>query len=446
VVVTSAPGPVNGAAASQAGNLAASYSAGLPHDPTLQSFVARNTGLPVSSAIGALPNSGSLVRLTFTAGSASRAVRGARAIAAGLSGSSPASSVVSGGTLKVVQVSPNATPTVSAVTGATNYRAGVVLVVPPAGGPTEGLNPDDADKLATTYAGIIPTDDALVAAVGRATGLSSTTVGSDLSVVNTQSTSLLQLSFKSSDPNQAATGARTAARLLVGPKPVATGIVPSSVQIVSLPKNPGPASKSSSKAIAIGAVLGLLLGIVLLVAWERSDPRIRDPRELSSQIGCPATPVERLSANAAYALLERWASLTDHVPARVAVLPANQEVAANAEHAVSILRDAGGSLVRYVDARSGVLPEEVEHDAVDTETGVVLVHAPPPGGDSAGEAVALGCDLTVVAVPVGARAADVRQLGEELTNFGIVPVWALLTPNGRRAARRQARVADVVPG
>jgi hypothetical protein len=74
----------------------------------------------------------------------------------------------------------------------------------------------------------------------------------------------------------------------------------------------------------------------------------------------------------------------------------------------------------------------------------VLVHAGAPGGESAGEAIALGCDLTVVVVPSGSRAADIRQLGEELTSFGIVPVWALLTSGSRRAARSQAQVADAV--
>ena len=195
----------------------------------------------------------------------------------------------------------------------------------------------------------------------------------------------------------------------------------------------------------IGAALGLVLGIVLLIAWERSDPRIADARELSTQIGCPATPVDRLSPNASYALLERWASLTEHVPARVAVLPASPSVEIPTADAVNDLRSAGGRLVRYVDARAGIVPEELAHNgSAESDTGVVLVHAGPPGGESAGEAIALGCDLTVVVVPAGSRAADIRQLGEELTSFGIVPVWALLTSGSRSAAPRQAHAADAV--
>lgn len=448
IVVTSAPGAgATATNASQASGLASTYSSALPHDPLLQSYVTSRTGLSATSSISALPSRGSLVRLQFSAGSSSDAVKGARAIAGALSGAHPASAVVtSPGVLKLVKDPTGAAAAPLTATGGQSYQATVVFVVAPAAGPTEGINPDDADHLAQTYAGIIPSDDALLTDVGKLIGQPSATVGQNLSVVNEQNTSLLQISFKSSQPDQAAAGARGVARLLSGPNPVAAGIVPSSLQVVSLPSNPGPAAKSKGKAIVIGAALGLVLGIVLLIAWERSDPRIRDARELSTQVGCPATPVDRLSPNASYALLERWASLTDHVPARVAVLPASPAVEAQAAAAVRDLRSAGGGLVRYLDARAGILPEDLANGTAESETGVVLVHAGPPGGDSAGEAIALGCDLTVVVVPAGFRAADIRKLGEELTSFGIVPVWALLTAGSRRAAARSGQVADALSG
>jgi capsular polysaccharide biosynthesis protein len=446
VVVTSAPGAgATATGANQASGLANTYSSALPHDPLLQGYVTSHAKVSAVSAITALPSRGSLVRLKFTASSRSAAVKGARAVAGALSGPHPASAVVTPGALKLVKNPTSASSGSLTATGGENYHATVVFVVPPSAGPTEGINPDDADHLAQTYAGVIPSDDTLLSDVGKTIGESSSTVSQNLSVVNEQNTSLLQISFKSSQPNQAAEGARTAARLLSGANPAAAGIVPSSLQVVSLPKNPGPAAKSKSKAIVIGAALGLVLGIVLLIAWERSDPRIRDARELSTQVGCPATPVDRLSPNAAYALLERWASLTDHVPARVAVLPGSASVELQTVDAVNDLLSAGGRLVRYVDARAGIVPEDLANGDPEPETGVVLVHAGPAGGESAGEAIALGCDLTVVAVPAGARATDIRELGEELTSFGIVPVWALLTSGSRRAPARQAQVADAVP-
>jgi capsular polysaccharide biosynthesis protein len=462
VVVTSAPGPVGANGASNAASLASTYAGALPNDPALQSYVGNTAHVNPQGTIEALPPKGAVITMHFFGTTRAAALAGGKAIASGLSAARPTSTIVAPHTLEVVQAPVTATlnstaavnrakaltaPQVAPLPPAQSYRymSEVVLIVPPnGGGPAEGINPSDADHLAQTYAGIIPTDDGLLAAVGRKLGESASTVGQNLSVVNEQNTSLLQITFKASQPDQAAAGARAVARLLSGTSPVAAGIVPSSLATVTLPKNPGPVAKSKGSAIVIGAALGLVLGIVLLIAWERSDPRVRDARELSTHIGCPTTPVDRLSPNAAYALLERWASLTDHVPARVAVLPASAAVQDQAEAVVSELRSAGGRLVSHIDARAGILPEDLANGYAESETGVVLVHAGPPGGESSGEAIALGCDLTVVVVPAGARAADIRQLGEELTSFGIVPVWALLTSGARRPAAQPAQVADAV--
>jgi capsular polysaccharide biosynthesis protein len=462
VVVTSAPGPIGSAGASNAASLANTYAGALPNDPALQSYVGNKAHVNPQGTIEALPPKGAVITMRFFGTTRAAALAGGKAIASGLSAAKPASTVVAPHTLDVVQAPATATlnttaavnrekalttPQVAPLPPAQIYRyvSDVVLIVPASGGgPTEGINPDDADHLAQTYAGIIPTDDRLLAAVGKKIGEPASTVGQNLSVVNEQNTSLLQITFKAAQPDQAAKGARAAAGLLSGVSPVAAGIVPSSLATVTLPKNPGPVAKSKGSAIVIGAALGLVLGIVLLIAWERSDPRVGDARELSSQIGCPATPVDRLSPNAAYALLERWASLTDHVPARVAVLPASAAVQGQAEAVVGELRAAGGRMVKYIDARAGIAPEDLTNGYAESETGVVLVQAGAPGGESSGEATALGCDLTVVVVPIGARAADIRQLGEELTSFGIVPVWALLTSGARRAAAQPAQVADAV--
>jgi capsular polysaccharide biosynthesis protein len=401
------------------------------------------------------------VTLQFFANTRRNALAGARAIASGLSAPKPASTVVSPGTLTVLQdpfvampnpaaaalaASPTAPTTPPTPAQADPYMAQVVLIVPASGaGPSEGINPDDADKLATTYAGIIPVDDTLLRDIGKTVGQSSSDVGQNLSVVNEQNTSILQITFKASDPQTATTGARTAARLLSGPSPVAAGIVPSSLQVVSLPSNVGPAATSHSKrTVAIGAVLGLILGLVLLVAWERSDPHVTDARSLSNQFGCPATPADRLSPDAAHALLERWASLTDRVPARVAILPADTGSVAQADEVARLLARSGEG-VRYLDARAGALPDELGngHSPVDGDESVVLVHAGPPG--QGGEAVALGCDLTVVVVRSGARNAEIRRMAEELANFGLVPAWALLTPRRGHIGTHQQPLADAVP-
>ncbi len=377
VVVTSAPGPVGSSSAGASG-LASTYAGALPNDPTLQSYVAKTAHVNPLGTIVTLNPKGSVITVEFFGTTRAKALAGARAIASGLSGATPASSVVSSNTLTVLQdpftatLNPAsvATANTNAATLRANAAAGVttaatpmppsatypymattVLMVPlNAGGPAEGINPDDADKLATTYAGVIPVDQTLLSDVGNAVHQTPSQVASNLSVVNEQNTSILQISYKSSDPRTATTGARTAASLLSGANPVAAGIVPSSLQIVSLPNNVGPAATThKSRTIAIGALLGLILGVVLLVAWERSDPHVTDARSLSGQFGCPATPADRLSPDAAHALLDRWASLTDRVPARVAILPADAASVAHADEAAHLLAGSGDG-VRYICA------------------------------------------------------------------------------------------------
>jgi hypothetical protein len=318
--------------------------------------------------------------------------------------------------------------------------------VPASGaGPTEGINPDDANHLATTYAGIIPVDDTLLSDIGKVVGQSSSDVAQNLSVVNQQNTSLLQISFKASSPQAATTGARTAARLLSGPSPAAAGIVPSSLEIVSMPppsNNVAATPARKGGTVAIGAVLGLILGVILLVAWERSDPHVVEGRSLSNQFGCPATPVDRLSPDAAHALIERWASLTDHVPARVALLPADAGSVEQTDKIAALLRRSGDG-VGYIDARAGTVPETLGNGhLLNGKESVVLVHAGPPG--SGGEAVALSCDLTVAVVRTGARNTEVRRLAEDLANFGLVPAWALLTPRHGHVGTQQQPHADAV--
>ncbi|MGA9856300.1 MAG: hypothetical protein WBQ18_00485 [Solirubrobacteraceae bacterium] len=440
VVVSSVPGAVSASNSSGAGSLASTYAGALPSDGALQAYVSRTAHVAATNnAIKAGAPRGSAITFTFTAPTRAAAIAGGRALASGLTAAKPVSPTVSAGTLKLVQ-----TPTTATATAAGSYRSKVVVLVPASGGPTEGINPSDAGHLATTYAAIIPADDKLLLAASRATRLPVSQIASDLSVVNEQNTSLLQVGFKASNAHDANAGARVIAQLISGPNPVARGIIPSSVQEVSLPavipsNTPVSSGGSSTKPIVIGGVIGLLLGIVLLIGWERSDPRISDARGLSSVLGCPATPAERLSPDAAYALLERWRSLTDQVPARVAILPADDASAEHADAVIDALIAGGHGDVSFVDARSGELPERLGHDAAtDPRVPISLISAGAPGQGGAGEAVALGCDLAVVVVRDGARAANIRRLGDELGNFGVVPAWALLSSRAtlKRASAR----------
>jgi hypothetical protein len=387
--VSSTLGPAAPGAPDQAGRLAGTYVRLIPNDDHLRSFVRQKTG--ASGSISASRAGGAVIRVTYTSRSRQKAIDGARATVSALSSEKRVTSSVTPGTLEVVRRPRSVT-----TTGGRSTATALMYV--PSGAGRAGVNADQATKLAVTYAGLIGADDTLLSRAAAQVGTTRDDFAGDLQVVNLQDTSLITISYKAKSPRQAAEGARTIAKLVTGPEPATAGIIPASLTAVSLPSNVGKASSGKKTAVAVGLALGFVLGLVLLVAWERSDPHLRDPRDVSAQIGCPATPADRLS-----------------------------------DQVIELLLRGGGGTVRYEDARSGALPEERDEPGIGGSVAdVVLVHAGAPGGRSAGEAVALGCDLTVVVVPRGARAADVRSLAEELANFGIVPAWCLIAP--RRAS------------
>jgi hypothetical protein len=106
---------------------------------------------------------------------------------------------------------------------------------------------------------------------------------------------------------------------------------------------------------------------------------------------------------------------------------------------------AGNGEVSSFDARSGLLPEQLNGNGNgNSRVGVVLVNPGPADSDGPGEAVALSCDLTVAVVRKGARVTEVRELAQELGNFGIVPTWALLSRPGQPVAADVQRVPERV--
>ena len=422
--------PIN---AGSAEVLADSYASAIPDDDLLDRRVRRAAGTGRGVLSARAPNGDATLRVTYTAPTRRAAIAGARAAADALGSDAQATSSVVPGSLRVVR-----RPT-TARSDAGRFSAVTVLTVP---GAAANVNADQANKLAATYAGVIATDDEVLASVGRAIGESRGEVERNLAVVNEQNTSILRVTFKADSARKAAAGAQAVARFVAGPRPASDAIIPSSVRAIAIPRNVGEPTENKAAAIPIGVVLGLALGLVLLVAWERSDPHVRDPRDLSAALGCPATPVDRLSQDAAYALIERWASLTDRVPAHVAVLPADAATEQAAEQSIDLLLESGKGAVRYEDGRSGSVPDDIGDRGAHGVADVVLVHAGPVGGETAGEAVALGCDLTVVVVRQGVSAAELRSLAEDLSDFGIVPAWSLLAP--RRWAVPRPRPASAV--
>jgi capsular polysaccharide biosynthesis protein len=278
------------------------------------------------------------------------------------------------------------------------------------------LSPDQAVGLAVTDAVLIPRDDAIAESVARALQTTPKDVRHRLSVFNDPATAILRISYRGATASEAQAGATAVLRSIAGPRPVSSNIAAGSIQIVRLPTLPA-ASRGTPTLVAIGVILGLALGAILLVAWERADPRVDDLDDLGAVVATPAVSFDTLSDAAAAALLGRWRKLGAGPPVSVALVPAT-------ENLEPTLGDLAYALARGNDTTMVAAPlasRQVRPIRFETS----LVPAGVPGGPLAGEGVASACNVTVLVVKSGTRRADLRRALEALHRFGVEPAWTI---------------------
>ena len=119
-------------------------------------------------------------------------------------------------------------------------------------------------------------------------------VESNISATNDFNTTIERPLFSDRYPAVALKGARFLAESVSGPAPVSAQIAPRSLTIVRLPSQVTSQAMGTKSVVVLGAILGALLGVVLLLAWERSDPRIDDLETLRAEIHCPTRPLSML--------------------------------------------------------------------------------------------------------------------------------------------------------
>ena len=148
-----------------------------------------------------------------------------------------------------------------------------------------GINPDDADKLAAPYTVVIPVDQTLLADISQAVHRSSSQVASNLRVIDEQSTSILEIAWRlepADGRDRRARGGVAAQRNQPGGG--WDGALLAADRLASEHRRPGRDHPQwTHDRDRRGARTDL--GIVLLVAWERSDPHVTDARSLSGQFG-----------------------------------------------------------------------------------------------------------------------------------------------------------------
>ena len=286
-----------------------------------------------------------------------------------------------------------------AATGSsTSYSATSTLVVQSGAGRAGPGSANDAQALATTYAALIPKDQAILQRVAGTLHTSTSAVSQHLSVSVEMGTSLLLVRYNAPTAAQAVAGSALLARTVAGAAAPTPAIASGSVVIVQLPTAGVAGGALHKYGAPIGALFGMLLGIVLVLAAERADPRIDDTFTLARVAGCLAASVpEDLSVpELAGALTRSTAGAT------VTVVPL-EDVDRGA--ALGLARQ----LVTTMSATSSGSPVAV---GPPFATGVVQLSG--------------GSGPTILVLRTGRRLRDVSAAVERLRLMGRAPLWAVL--------------------
>ena len=279
------------------------------------------------------------------------------------------------------------------------YSSDAILLVNPGATSASPGSSQEAQALAATFAGLIPSDNALLRAVASATGHSPAEVKAGTTVTVVNGTSLLDLRFTAHSPTGATTGVSAMSQAISGSRP-ATRAIPSGT--ITVVRDAGPPISHAQKpatAAALGLMLGLFLAAVIMIIWERADARIDKAGQITALLGVPARSLDSLNVDSAAAMLDHWKSSTQREGPKIALLSAVPGMNESTE-------DAGRRLGRLAP-------------------GMQLLVGGAPGEEN-GDRVAQLADVTVLLVPREARVRAVQQSRDYLEQLGIQPNWALM--------------------
>jgi capsular polysaccharide biosynthesis protein len=194
-----------------------------------------------------------------------------------------------------------------------SYSATAALLVP-SGFNANGPGPaSEADNLAATYSTVLPEDSQVQQLVAAASGVPATQVPKNLQVSVTTGSSVLDVTLSAPSPTGALSGLRALVSAVTGRAPVISAVAAGSLLPVHVDATATRTSTSLKKSLALGGAIGLIIGIVGAIAWDRADPHIDRLEDLRAELAdCPAwkgsgSP-EMLSS-----MVDMWRTAPDHV-------------------------------------------------------------------------------------------------------------------------------------
>jgi len=306
----------------------------------------------------------------------------------------------------------------------------VVIVPALVPGQTPPGSPDAAIKLAKTYSTLIPLDDEIVAAAAAKARVSPAELRKNMSVSNDLGTALVRIDVIASTADSAVAQAAAVATIITKPSPPGQ-ITSGSMRLVTVPDSATVSSETGKSSLAIGGLLGLIVGLIMLSALERSDKRIDTLEDLAAATGTGVSAWGTLTPFETRALAHRWRSLSGVSVPTVAFVGTGKVSKHDVESMLgelAIRAEEPGESVTSPSALRAVESGAPSRHAVDEPSGAKLLAAGRPGCGEGAELLAQTCDLVVLVVAPGSKQRHIAYAREQLAQYGAEVSWAMLAP------------------
>ncbi len=294
------------------------------------------------------------------------------------------------------------------------FSADSVIIVPSGAGGSGPGQANEALRLASTYAELLPRDGDLLLAVSQALQEPVADVSERLTVSPLGDTALLQITYTSPNRAQALLGSRTAAESVIEGLTTSDTVPRGSVRLVGLAEDRSVVVTGgvTPTTVPIGVFLGLVLGAIMAVAAERANRRVDTAAQVRSVVDVPVFDLDTSTSAQREALIRLWGeSGSRHGPTVVAVT------------GVSVTHgDTAAACHRLADDLSAehvaVVLDEADTRTTTRADAVALVPAGVPGSGEVNEDMPMHADVVVLLVPLSTRRSAIARAVSELTTFG----------------------------
>lgn len=302
------------------------------------------------------------------------------------------------------------------------YSAELVFVVPAISpGQAPPGNPDQADKLATTFASLIPEDRPLLSSVAKAAHVDPTLLQNHVTVTNDSGTALVRVRYAGDSPASTTRVLNAFSAVLTSASPPGA-IGSGTLQLVNPAQNITRSGHGLGSMLAVGLVAGIVLAVIAALALERSSPRVDSPTELADLTNAPVTTWRALTPGGISALVTRWRTMVALPYPDVALIG----VGVPHDEMVKIADKIESRLSQPKPASRTGRPDGKNSGEGGDKGGLKLRIADMADPDYPGDEIAQIADMGVLIVVAGTPGATVSAMLRRLENYGTLSQWSIM--------------------